>query len=49
MKQKELGKNEYKSYILVDFDNISKKIIDIFENEYLSTENKCWLLETKVI
>ncbi|UYI79777.1 MAG: hypothetical protein OGM09_06060 [Fusobacterium varium] len=29
----EFGKNEYKSYIIVDFGNISKKIIDIFENE----------------
>ena len=29
----EFGKNEYKSYILVDFGNISKEIIDVFENE----------------
>ena len=29
----EFGKNEYKSYLLIDFGNISKEIIDIFENE----------------
>lgn len=27
----EFGKNEYKSYIIVDFGNISKKIIDILK------------------
>jgi len=30
---KEFGENEYKSMILIDFANISKEIIDIFENE----------------
>lgn len=29
----EFGKNEYRSYIIVDFGNISKEIIDLFENE----------------
>ncbi|WP_300363876.1 AAA family ATPase [Fusobacterium sp.] len=29
----EFGKNEYKSYILIDFGNISKEIVDVFENE----------------
>lgn len=29
----EFGKNEYKSYIIVDFGNIAKEIIDVFENE----------------
>ncbi len=27
------GKNEYKSYLIIDFANVSKEIIDIFENE----------------
>lgn len=27
------GKNEYKSYLIIDFGNISKEITDIFENE----------------
>lgn len=29
----EFGKNEYKSYIFIDFGNISKEIVDVFENE----------------
>jgi predicted AAA+ superfamily ATPase len=29
----EFGKNEYKSYIIIDFGNIAKEIIDVFENE----------------
>ena len=29
----QFGKNEYKSMILIDFANISKEIIDVFENE----------------
>lgn len=29
----EFGKNEYKSYLIIDFGNISKEIIDLFENE----------------
>lgn len=29
----EFEKNEYRSYIIVDFGNISKEIIDLFENE----------------
>ncbi|MDP0506067.1 MAG: AAA family ATPase [Fusobacterium sp. JB019] len=29
----EFGKNEYKSYLIIDFGNIAKEIIDIFENE----------------
>jgi len=29
----QFGKNEYKSMILVDFGNIAKEIIDIFEND----------------
>lgn len=27
------GENEYKSYILIDFGNIAKEILDVFENE----------------
>ncbi|MCD8015696.1 MAG: AAA family ATPase, partial [Lachnospiraceae bacterium] len=27
----EFGKNEYDSYILVDFGNVSKEILDLFE------------------
>ncbi len=29
----EFGKNEYKSYLLIDFGNVAKEIIDLFENE----------------
>lgn len=29
----EFGKNEYRSYLIVDFGNIPKEIIDLFENE----------------
>ena len=29
----EFAKNEYKSYILVDFNNVSKDILDLFINE----------------
>ena len=29
----EFAKNEYKSYIVIDFGNVPKEIIDIFENE----------------
>ncbi|WP_304206867.1 AAA family ATPase [Fusobacterium perfoetens] len=29
----EFGKNEYKSYLIIDFGNISKEIVDLFENE----------------
>lgn len=29
----EFGKNEYDSYILVDFGNVSKEILDLFEHE----------------
>ena len=28
----ELGKNEYKSYIMIDFNRASKKILDSFDN-----------------
>lgn len=28
----EIGKNEYKSFILVDFSNVRKKILDLFDN-----------------
>lgn len=28
----EIGKNEYKSYVLIDFNNVSKKIIENFTN-----------------
>lgn len=28
----EFGRNEYKSYILIDFNNISRELLDIFEN-----------------
>ena len=28
----EIGKNEYKSYVLIDFNNASKKIFDLFDN-----------------
>lgn len=28
----EFAKNEYESYILIDFNNISKNVLDIFEN-----------------
>lgn len=30
---KQFGENEYKSYILIDFANISKDVLDVFENE----------------
>lgn len=29
----EFGKNEYKSYLLIDFGNVAKEILDVFENE----------------
>ena len=29
----EFAKNEYKSYITIDFSNISPKVVDIFEND----------------
>ena len=29
----QFGKNEYKSTIIIDFANIAKEIVDIFENE----------------
>ena len=28
----EIGKNEYKSYVLIDFNKASKKIFDLFDN-----------------
>ena len=28
----EIGKNEYRSFILVDFSNVRKKILDLFDN-----------------
>ena len=28
----EIGKNEYKSYVLIDFNKASKKILDSFDN-----------------
>lgn len=30
---KEFAKNEYKSYIVIDFGNVSQDIIDVFEND----------------
>ena len=30
---KEFGENEYKSYLIIDFGNVSNEIIDLFENE----------------
>jgi len=30
---RQFGENEYRSYILIDFANISKDVLDIFENE----------------
>lgn len=27
------GKNEYRSYLIIDFGNISREIVDLFENE----------------
>jgi predicted AAA+ superfamily ATPase len=34
----QFGENEYKSYLLIDFANISKEILDIFENESLDLD-----------
>lgn len=30
---KEFAENEYKSYIIIDFGNVSKDVLDIFEND----------------
>lgn len=30
---KEFGENEYKSYILIDFANVPKEIVELIENE----------------
>lgn len=35
----EFAKNEYKSYILIDFNNVAKNIIELFE-EYLTDLGK---------
>ena len=34
----QFGKNEYKSYILIDFANISKDVLAIFENESIDLD-----------
>lgn len=36
----EFARNEYKSYILIDFNNVPKRITDLFEN-YLSDLDTC--------
>ena len=30
----QFGKREYKSYLLIDFSNVSKQILDVFENDF---------------
>lgn len=35
---KQFGGNEYKSYILIDFANISKDVLDIFENDSINLD-----------
>ena len=28
------GKGEYKTYLLIDFSNISRQVLDVFENDF---------------
>lgn len=35
----EFGKNEYKSYLLIDFNNVSKEIIGLFEESLTDLDN----------